>query len=263
MAENPDNSTSKNPSAPNTLKIPALESKHTSYSFGRMDSDYSIITHVVEIDGQDTLSGQTYDQLLQLSNVALGITRNNFIRMWKTLILKRVQDVYEKQTHVRGEHFVRLDRGISLPAPLADLLYSLGSYHSNATGHIHQIEPPARPANPQEWWALDAPIVRTWNQTIARLAPLYTMKEYPSQGTWNDKPLMLTRRHAVNNYVSIKSWTNEPTMQDGYIRAVNDELFGNHQFITFNNCALNVVHQIYAPQVIGNYVGSYVIQTNS
>lgn len=245
------------------LNIPALDNKHTSYSFGRMDSDYSIVSHTLNIADQDTLSGMTYDQLLQLSNIALGITRANFIRMWKTLILKRTQDVHEKQNHTRGEHFVRLDRGIQLPAPLADLLYSLGAFHSNATGHLHHIEPPLRAAAPPNWWALDAAIVRSWNQTIARLSSLYTMKEYPSQGTWDNKPLMLTLRREVDDYVSIKSWTNEPTMQDGFIRAVNDDLFDVHNYITYNHAALNVVQNIYAPQVIGNYVGSYTIRSNS
>lgn len=59
-------------------------------------------------------------------NTDLPITGENFIRMWKTLILKRVQDVYEKEKHVRSDHYVRLDRSILTPAPLTDLLYALG-----------------------------------------------------------------------------------------------------------------------------------------
>lgn len=66
----------------------------------------------VNITAQNTLSGRTYDQMLQIVNADLPITRDNFIRMWKTLILKRVQDVYGKEKHVRPANFIRLERSI-------------------------------------------------------------------------------------------------------------------------------------------------------
>lgn len=103
-------------------------------NFGRLDSDYTIVDHAVNINGQDTLPGMTYDQQSELTTIDLPIDRLMFIRVWKTLILKRLQDVFEQEKRVRAQHFVRLARNQLLPAPLADLLYALGSFHSPATG---------------------------------------------------------------------------------------------------------------------------------
>ena len=83
------------------------------------------------------------------NNCWLPITLKQFIRMWRTLILKRVQDVIEKQLLARPDHFVRLSRNIMLPAPCADLLYSLRQFHSNANGLIYNISQPARADPPQ------------------------------------------------------------------------------------------------------------------
>ena len=64
----------------------------------------------------------------QLGNADHPITQANFQRMWKTLILKRAQDVYEKEKHVRATNFVRIDRSMIMPSPLSDLLYSIGQF---------------------------------------------------------------------------------------------------------------------------------------
>lgn len=79
-------------------------------NFGRLDSDYTIVDHAVNINGQDSLPGMVHDQMSQLTTIDLQIDRPSFIRIWKTLILKRLQDVFEQEKRVRAQHFVRLAR---------------------------------------------------------------------------------------------------------------------------------------------------------
>lgn len=112
--------------------------------FGRRDCDYTPLVFIIQIGGQNTLSGATYDQLEQLVNVTPPITKENFIRMWMSLMLKRAQDVYEQEKHQRAPNFVRLVRNILLLAPLADLLFRIGQHHSMARGYIYNVVPPQR-----------------------------------------------------------------------------------------------------------------------
>lgn len=228
-----------------------------------MDTDRTTVLHVLRVDEQDTMSGATYDQMVQLSNVNLNLDRESFIRMWKTLLLKRVQDTYEKAVHMRADNYVRLERGIIVPAPLSDLLYSIGSNLSPVTGHLHVAVPPARPAAPEPWWNLDADITLQWNQTMGRLSNLYVMKEFPSPSDYENKPIMLVLRNEVNHYVTTKAWTNEPTMQDGYIAAANDPLFVEHAYIRYANAALNMTTHVYRPNLVGEYASCYVRAVNS
>lgn len=247
------------------MSIPSLQNRpEMSYSFGRMDSDYSVQDHVTRIGEQDTVSGATYDQLLQLTSVDLDITRENFVRTWKTIILKRVQDIYEKEKHIRPQNYVRINRAIVLPGPLADVVHALGAFHSTVTGRIHHITPPARAAAPPNWWDIDGDIIMNWSRTMARLEANYVMKEFPSPAEWDKRPLMLTMRQLTvdNTFVSTKAWTNEPAPTDGYIRAIHDDLFDPHPYITYANCSLVMSPPLLRNQLVGEYVGGYVLKSN-
>lgn len=164
----------------------------TVSDFGRLDSDYTVVDHAVDINGQDTLPGMVYDQMSQLTTIDLPIDRPGFIRVWKTLILKRLQDVFEQEKRVRAQHFVRLARNQLLPAPLADLLHSLGSFHSPATGVIHHMTPPAQAAAPENWWNVDNVLFVNWLLSINRMKHLFAMKEFPMINDYETRPIMLT-----------------------------------------------------------------------
>ncbi len=73
---------------------------------------------------QDTLSGQRYDMMLRLVRVQLPITQVNFIKVWKTLLLKCVEDVYYKETGVHPGRFLHCASTIPVSTPLDDLLYN-------------------------------------------------------------------------------------------------------------------------------------------
>lgn len=235
--------------------LPVLKSVHMM-SFGRMDSDYRVRILTINIDEQDTLSGATYDQLLQLTTVDLPLTRNQFIQVWKTLLLKRVQDIIEKQTFSRPDHFVRISRNIPLPAPLADLLYSLGQFHSKTNGTIFRITQPARATPPPPYWNADGALLFQWQIMMGRLSKAYVMREYPPPTDWENKAILVTSINDDGDLRSVKSFNNEPTMADAFIRFANDNLF--QEQIPYIDCYLRIVEGQYRPTIVGDYVRSYV-----
>lgn len=138
--------------------------------FGRLDSDYFILNRVLAIDNQDTVPGMVYDQMQQLVSVDLLLTRAQYIRVNKTLLLKRVQDVYEKEKSVRPDHYIRIARNIRMLAPLAETLSAIGAYHSNADDVLYHVVQPDLPAQPPEWWNVDPALIVLWNQMMGRMA---------------------------------------------------------------------------------------------
>jgi len=77
---------------------------------------------IVNVDAQVSVAQATNQQLEQLSAIALPMDEVSFVRMWRTLNRKRVQDVFELEKHRRAEHFIRVMPNFPVPAPLADLL---------------------------------------------------------------------------------------------------------------------------------------------
>lgn len=243
----------------------------TLAAFGRRDLDYLRREFPVQIERQDTLSGACYDMMEQLSVADLPMARANFIRMWKTLILKRVQDVYEKETKRRADHFVRIDRSITMPAPLCDLLSSLGRWTSHSRGLIYDVTPPARPAEVPNWWQVDDAIVRQWETLCQRLKINYIMREFPSPSEWENRPIVLTTINDLNRgtadapdiYRTVKAYTEEPLPTDAYIRFVNDPLFIENHHVTFLECGYTIVERKHITSVVGEYVGGYILHSNS
>lgn len=194
--------------------------------FGRQDTDHAVNDYVINIDAQDVLPRATWRQLHQLTFVDPPITEDNFVRMWKTLILKRVTDVYEQEKHRRSDQFVRLSRNLTIPAPLADLLYTLGSYFDPIEGVYHHIIPPPAPAHPETWRTVDPTILQDWMTFINRMTPAFVMKEYPPMSQYQGSPLMhYVRDTSLVGFIKIKARFQTKNPADAYIRFLNDELF--------------------------------------
>lgn len=244
------------------LAIPYL-SGATLLDFGRRDSDYRVRDFVLNIGEQQTLPVRTYSQMEQLVRVDLPITREQFTRMWRTLILKRVQDVYEHEKHQRAEHFIRLVRNILVPAPLADLLYSIGQMHSSARGFVYDTIPPPRPANPPDWTIIDPAIVANWTLTMNRMKHQFMMKEFPAMRDYQNKPLCLVRIHDANDMREVKAYTNEPQPSDALIAMVNDRLYQDAHNVTYNECSLRMTDSLDRLSICCEYVGSYVLSSTS
>ncbi len=64
---------------------------------GRMDHRWVLHDLIVNINNQDNLATRTYDIMASLIRVDFPMTRAQFITIWKTLLYKRVQDVYTRE----------------------------------------------------------------------------------------------------------------------------------------------------------------------
>lgn len=248
LPTNTGSRTNPSPSSSYTTEL----SMHEALIFGRMDSDFTIVDVTLMINNQDTLSGLTYDQLESLTTTALPINRVNFIRMWKTILLKRVMDVFEGEKHRRAEHFVRLNRNLILPAPLADTIYSIGAYTSYANGTVYHFVPPARAADPEPWWTLDTTIFNAWNLTLNRLQHLFIMKTYPPLSEWDTRPLILTVLQVNGQYRRVKAVTNDPQPSDALITMLNDQLF--QPVIPIADCHLNMCEYYHTDGIRTTYL---------
>ena len=250
------------PTAPSSkLSHPAILSlSGTMFSFfGRQANTYLTYDYAVQIAGQNTISSMTYDQLEQLVNADLPINRDDFIHMWKTIILKRCQDIFEKKKYTRADHFARIDRTILTPAPLSDFLYSVGSFSSVARGiHIH-MTPPAHAAPAPNWWTADNGILTNWNFLCHRMKALYTFRDYPSPTDFESRPLaLLTILDKQDNAVrSVHSYTNEPSASDAYVRFCHDELFVAYNGIANNVNTYLIVDRDHRTAIVGSYIVSY------
>lgn len=245
-----------------TNPIPTMNNARIFQRFNRMDRDSTFVSHTVQIANQDTLSGETYDQLAQISTVTLPITRANFIAMWKSLLLKRIQDVFEQEYGTRPDHHIRVTRTITGPATLMDLLHACGSFFSAVTGRQHFIVQPARAAEPENFWTVAQNNLRDWTATMRYMEKAYVIKEFPSQRETDARPIVLTYRLTNARLMQIKALTNEPRMPDAFIRMVNDDIFAAHTRFNVNNCALNMTAPMDFANIRGRYVAGYITRTN-
>lgn len=243
-----------------TFKIPLLDDYEYGRMYGRMDSDFFVREHTMRVDNQTTLSSAVYNVLAELVTWPLPITQDEFIRMWKTLMLKRIQDVFESEKSRRSDHFVRLVRNIPLPAPLGDLLHSIGYFHSTKTGYLHHVVQPARASTPETFWTVDPAITASWINTMNRLSHIYTMKEFPTMSQCEGRSMLLTTVSAWNTPMrSVNSFTNETYMTDGFIHAMNNQLYEADPIITFANSHLIMTNAFEHTSVRQQYVYSYAI----
>lgn len=243
--------------------IPYLIGEHLA-QFGLRENTRLTYNYVLWIGGQDTVAEATYNQMLQLVNAILPLTVDEFQRMWKTLILKRVQDVFEKEKSRRAPHRIVLNRVVHVPAPLNDLLHAIGSFTSKSSGFtIHVIPPPFTPPD-QGWWYVDSDLVNRWCTMMHRMSKLYTIAEFPSVTDYEDRPLpTLLIEDDDDDIRSVYSFTDEPSPTDNIIRFVNDEMFDPANHVTVQQSSYLLVDHEYRPTIIANYVGSYVISSNS
>lgn len=241
-----------------TLTIPALRNIH-SLAFGRLDSDYHALSRVVQIANQQTLPHAVFDQLEQLTSVDLPITRDQFTRIWKTLILKRVQDVHEKQRLARPANYINMSRNIFVPAPLADLLRSLGQFHSKRLGYLINIDQPVTPDPLPDWWAYDPAVMALWHRCIGRMQIAYQMEEYPTPHDYTQRPITLTTFQdiAAGTLRTVRSLTDETSNNEAFIRFVNDDLFEPTPGITYDDCHLISAEAIERSTIIYEYVRAY------
>lgn len=262
--------------APAPNAIPLLNQPQMSLNFGRMDSDLTIVDHVVQIENQNTLSALVYNQFRSISSIELTITEEHFKQIWKTILLSRVQKVLEREKQKKEDEHLDIDETIIMPAPLADTVSALGSFDSTASGHIHHIIPPPVPLVnrvpvQEPYRVIDDEILCDWSQVCARMQHHYTMKTMPDPDDYEKRPIVLTYveqtqapvAHTKPRLIRIKSYTNEPTPNEALIRTVNDDLFVSANEWTASRCSFYMTPTINQQQITATYVGAYVLESNA
>ena len=157
-----------------------------------MDSDQYIETMIINIHHLDRVAKQTYNQICELSLTNPPITQHEFVRTWKTLILYRAQNVYECQTGTPPPNRIRLAPSVTLPRPLADIIYSIGRWQSSANGVNYDIRPLARPdADIPQWWTVDPDITTKWQTFLSRASIYYLCVEMPRRYDFNGLPIAI------------------------------------------------------------------------
>uniref|UniRef100_A0A1Q3EWI1 Uncharacterized protein n=1 Tax=Culex tarsalis TaxID=7177 RepID=A0A1Q3EWI1_CULTA len=194
------------------------------------------VSHPVSIDNQNSLAKATWHVWSATYQRELPIGEDAFVRMWKTLILRHLQDVFERYSSCTADHLVPIHGTMPVPTPLADLLNALGMYEDPSTGMRHRVAAPSPPAelSPDSWWKLDGQIVRDWvlaNTAIQQCSlGLVQQHEFGLMGAkFVKRPLMLTAREGDDETgnVTIRAKAAGPRPEDALVRANNDELFEN------------------------------------
>lgn len=256
----PTHDTTPNP----TPSLPMLKARHMTRCFSRKDSDYFTVVHTVRVSAQETMPSLVYDIMQSITTEPMLLTKQQFTRMWKTLLLKRAQDAYESAYSRRPDHFIRLTRNMIIPGPLGDLLHSIGYFHSTRTGRHHRTVQPAKSATPEDFWTVDSVTQDTWNLEMNRFKNIYTMKEYPSTSQCDERPMMLCQ---VSSYVEplriVKAATCEPKQSDAFVLMMQDKLYDDQPVTNYDRCRLVMTSSINVDQLRREYVHSYVIEDNS
>jgi hypothetical protein len=243
------------------VSIPSLEAQDMKFNFGRMDPMYQVVDHELLIEDQKRMIVATYETICSEVTIDLDLTLEEFTYIWKLCLLKRVTDAYEAAKQIRSDGFVRIGRNLVVPGPLADLLHSIGFFHSKVDGKVHHTIPPPKPTPPEAWYTTNPTIIQKYIREMARISPVYVMKEFPAMNQCADKPMMLTMKRETQNLGIVKAWTKEPKLTDAFVRLCNDNLYKPHKYMTYENSSLTMTQELYIPQVINHYVGSYVINT--
>lgn len=260
--------------------IPIVNTPQMSLNFGRMESDLMVVDHELQIENQSILSGRTFNQLQTISSIELSMTSDDFQRVWRTLLLRRGQDVNEFAKGVRPTSLIDIPKVILLPAPLADTLSQIGNYNSNATGHNHHVTIPNKPKkDPPSFWSIDDDLFDDWSNMCGRLQHHYVMKAFPEQSESNARPLLLTKLEVervpaaanaapedvpdATGYYRVKSYTNETSPTDALIRMINEDLFVERAEWTAASSHLYMTPRLRRAQIVSAYVGSYVLDSNS
>lgn len=250
-----------------SISVPFLNQNHQTLAFGKLDSDYFIHSRVLQPDALLHLPITLKDVLDSIVSVELDITAEEFTFVTQQLLLKRAQDVYRRIYAANPRNKIVLPRISMIPAPIFDVLNSVGTFHSKVTGVNYVSVPPEKPKRDvPAFWNVNLAVIRRFNIAMSRLQHQFTMREFPSHLDTEDRPLLLTE---LSDYtddqdtVFVKAWTNEPRPSDALIRSISEQLYADDDLINYDNCKLTMSQEVVKQTTLTEYVGSYVKQSNS
>ncbi|XP_059487742.1 uncharacterized protein LOC132203757 isoform X1 [Neocloeon triangulifer] len=237
--------------------IPFMDNPLFKAVFHEPRPDFSVIIYrTLRIENQNTLSSAVYDLFATLMLPRkLAMERSEFIRMWKSLLLARVQQVLRKEEFTEKPLFEPF--GTLVPAPLGELLDAIGSFSSQARGGIYRIKPPENKG--EDWWKMDNELLRKWWLLKTQMKRHYKLLEFPSKDDVQNRPLMLLLRPEEGQEEPfIKAWTNEPPPELPHLHLVNDPLFEIHHVIKYEHCALRYTNPCTELQYRSAYLASFI-----
>lgn len=244
---------------PLVLRIPDM-----TLQFGRLNSTRRRVIVIVDPSLLERVLDEMYTAMTATLNgfAVPFITRENFIRMCRTLIAKRLQDIMEWQNGIRPANLIQIVRVIDVPQPLAELLYSFGPYFCQLNGKQYYYGLIPRPdVHPPNWWQLDPVIVSNYRYFIDQCRTRYMISPFPKMSDMIGQPIMLTARHEDHNMSQVRAYLNCATPADGFLRFVHEEFYTNLPF-TYDDCDLIMTPQLYTVDVINAYVRSYIIEVH-
>lgn len=242
---------------PRVLTIPDM-----TLQFGRLNSTRRRVTVTVDPGKLSRVINSTYDAM-EVTIAGLGvptITKEAFLRITRTLLVKRLQDILEFQNGVRPTGALQLARVIDLPQPIAELLYNLGPYYCQLNGKQYYYDLVPKPnTDVPDWWTVDTSLLGKYRLFIDQCRDRYMILSFPRMSDMTGSPLMLTAREEATDMTTVRAYLNCAQPSDGFLRFVHEEFFVDLPF-TYNDCDLIMTPTLYTYDVISAYVRSYIIK---
>jgi len=186
--------------------------------------------------------------------IAPAITQEDYVRMSRTILLRRLQDIVEYQTGVRPDNAIRMARSLETPQPLAELLFALGPYFADVNGRQYNlVYAPAPPQNPPPWYTLDPAILGNYRPLIDQVKHRFRTASFPKSNDINGQPLMFTVGREQNGMKSVRASNNVPKPSDGFLRFVHEEFFADN-VPNYDDCDLIMTNTLFISDVVDAYV---------
>lgn len=243
------------------MSIPIISNAEIIRTMGRMDADMIPVGITFNPSLLERVPRAVYRTLEALHPLGvLPIDQNNFVRMCRTLMFRRLLDIVDGTNHLRTAGTIAVGRTIMMPRPIADLLYGLGNFFCEATGQPYQVSCVAAPAaNPEPWRTLDPAVVTGFNRAVAVSASRYMMAEFPRPSNLDGQPLPLLRRNERDDLVQVRSRFIGPTLADVFLYAVNEDLVEDSPYL-LADCHYMATMPINITQLVHSYVDSYILR---
>jgi hypothetical protein len=251
---------------PANIAIPLFSNPQIRIDLDRKDCDFIIQEVLFDMATMDAVSLATYQQLqaVLIADIVNVMPQANFQRFWKTIVLKRLLDIFEGEKGRRHAQFgnIRIAPTTLTPRPLADILFAVGMHRCFTTGIEYHVVPPAHPAvNPPDWWQLDNAVTAEWHRLMAIIRDKYQIIEMPRRTDFIGLPLVHTvRNDIVNDVRQTKGYLNCFNMTEAFLTLVNGNMLSQ---VNPQNAHILATEQMDTVGLMTNYVGSYTIQSNT
>ncbi len=247
-----------------TLQVKSLllELPELKMQFGLMRKKCNRTTLIVDPLRLSRVIDRTYQTLVfSLGGIlAAPITQANFLRVCRTIVHKRLQDIVTFQSKIRPQNEIKIQRSFLVPQPIGELLYALGPYDCAATGMRYELSPMNRPAAEAEvppYMIIDANIWRSYLDFIAMTEERFMYVRFPKEADMAGQPLMLTTKEVEGNLERVQGALTEVQPSNAYLRFVHEEFFTDPPFTT-QTCEFYLTEQLYVDSVVEPYVNSYL-----